>query len=214
MKIITLAKTKELLGIDDTAQDTKITRYIPIIDSKVKQITHNRYNMQILGDTVTDSANVPISGLWNVTGGIQNHWVLDDIDEYMLIGSLISGTGIPADTYIDEFFYNLAASDFDFPLSSPQRKGIPTITMSANATEDGSNITIFVGITIGLQTTVAKGIAWLIDEENESIPTAGLLSRSIGPTRLSYSVSQSKIDGRFGMPSWFVKAFPVYMSGH
>ena len=209
MKVITLAKTKELLGITDTAQDTEINRYINIIDSKVKQITHNRYNMQILGDTTIDSKIVPISGISNVTGGINNHWVMDDIDEFILIGSLVSGEGIPDDTYIDEFYYNLSGVD---QLNTIVKS--PVIVLSADATATEANIIIYVGITIGLQTTIAKGIAWLINEESTSLPSAGLLSRSIGATRLSWSVSQSQIDGRYGMPSWFVKAFPVYLSGH
>lgn len=209
MKIITLAKTKELLGITDTSLDTEITRYITIIDSKVKQMTHNKYNMQILGDTTVDSTIVPISGISNVTDGINNKWVMDDIDEFILIGSLVTGEGIPADTYIDEFYYNLSGVDQYITIGKS-----PVIVLSANATATEASVIIYVGITIGLQPTIAKGIAWLITEENQNTPLAGLLSRSIGPSRLSWSVSQSQIDGRYGMPSWFVKSFPVYMSGH
>ena len=200
MKIITLAKTKELLGITDTSLDTEIARYITIIDAKVKLMTHNQYNMQIVGDVTIDSKVVPISGLTNDTGGINNYHSLDTIMEYIEVGSLITGDNIAADTYIDEVYMSGST--------------IPTIDLSAVATATEASIIITVGINIGLQPTIAKGIAWLIGEENQNTPTAGLLSRSIGATRLSWSVSQSVIDGVSGMPNWFVKAFPKFMSGH
>ncbi len=41
MKVITLDKTKELLGITDNTQDATISAKIPYIDAKVKQITKN-----------------------------------------------------------------------------------------------------------------------------------------------------------------------------
>lgn len=228
-KIITLAKTKELLGITDTSLDTEITRYIPIIDSKVKKITHNRYNFQVFGSTISGSKVVELfsiqdnhRGIWDFRTtrihdfrfnhcqlGINNFWCIEDLEEYIDTGMLITGEGIASDSFIDEVYFNgfqvtLSGSDFS----------IPTIELSENATATSDNAQIFIGFDIGLQTTVAKGIAWLIGEENQNTPIAGLLSRSIGPTRLSWSVSQSQIDGRSGMPSWFVKAFPVYMSGH
>jgi len=205
MKIITLAKTKELLGITNTDYDTQITRYIPIIDAKVKQLTGNRYNMQVIGDTTADSKDVTISGLKNATGGIQNFHDMDDLSEYIKIGSLISGDGIVSDTYIDEIYFNLT---YDYAYD------YPVITLSDNATATASGVTLYIGIDIGLQTTVAKGIYWLITQESTGLPTAGLKSKSIGGTSKSWNDSDSKIDGRSGMPSWFVKAFPKYMSGH
>lgn len=225
-KIITLAKTKELLGITDDLQNTAISRYIPIIDAKVKLITNNRYNVQVLGDTTEDSTTVKLKSILNNTLGqldffanprwydvcnlgIQNQWCIEDLEEYLDTGMLITGGSIPADAYIDQVFYN----GFSV-VSGSDTFAIPTITLSTAATETAAGVQMFLGFNIGLQTTVAKGIAWLIDQENETISDSGLLSRSIGPTRKSWSVSQSVIDGKYGMPVWFVKAFPVYMSGH
>ncbi len=225
-KIITLAKTKELLGISDGSQDEAINRYIPIIDATVKLITNNRYNVQVLGDTTADSTTVKLKSILNNTLGqldffanprwydicnlgIQNQWCIEDLEEYLNTGMLITGGSIPANVYIDQVFYN----GFSV-LSGSDTFAIPTITLSTAATETAGDVQMFLGFNIGLQRLVAKGIAWMIDEENETIPTAGLLSRTLGPTRKSWSVSQSAIDGRFGMPSWFVKSFPVYMSCH
>ncbi|MDA3939818.1 MAG: hypothetical protein PF693_10975 [Spirochaetia bacterium] len=209
MKVITLAKTKELLGISVTTLDTQIERYIPIIDAKVKQITNNRYNMQILGDVTLDSKIVPISGLSNITGGIQNNMVLDDIDESIIIGSLISGTGIPDGSYIGDFYYNLSTIS-----DSLQTTKAPVINLSADATATGASVVMYLGISIGLQPTVAKGIQWLINQENTDEPGLGWTSKRMGPVSVVRGVAQAAIDGRYGMPVWFVNAFPSYMGIH
>ena len=226
MKIITLAKTKELLGITDTSIDTEITRYIPIIDAKVKLITRNRFNTQVLGDTTADSTTVKLKSILNNTLGrldffhnanwfdhcnlgINNSWCIEDLQEYLDTGMLISGGSIPSDAYIDEVFYN----GFSVVQGS-DTFAIPTITLSEAATETAEGVQIFLGFNIGLQTTVAKGIAWLISEENIDNPSVGWTSQRIGSISEVRGVAQAKIDGRFGMPVWFVNSFPKYMSGH
>jgi hypothetical protein len=179
-KIITLAKTKELLGILNGSQDELINRYIPIVDAKVKMITKNRYNTQVSGITVNGVTAVELFsihnnryGFWKFprgrgidfnqcTAGIQNPWCIDDLEEYLQVGSLVSGEGIPANTYIDEVYFNggqVTLSGVDYT--------VPTIVLSNAATADSTDAQIFISFNIGLQTTVAKGIAWLIDQENE-----------------------------------------------
>ena len=210
MKIITLEKTKELLGISDTSLDTQITRYIPIIDSKIKMITKNRYNYFVYGATTSGSKIIELYSVNKAKNlGINNKYCIDDLDEYLQVGSLISGEGIAADTYIDDIYYNGDAVEL-----SGTDYSVPIIEMSENATATNESAQIFIGFNIGLQTTVAKGIYWLITQESTSIPTAGLISKSIGGTSKSWSSADSKIDGKSGMPAWFVKAFPRYMSGH
>lgn len=222
MKIITLAKTKELLGISTTDYDTKISRYIPIIDSKVKLITNKRYNYQVIGDTTADSKIVVLRTVsnnslgvldfnhtWTDSLGINNYWTIEDLQEYLEIGSLISGGSIPTDAYIDEVYYN----GYSYAASS-ESYTIPVIELNEAATETATGLQIFIGFNIGLQTTVAKGIQWLIEQEGTALPTSGLKSKSIGPTSKTWSDKDSKIDGKSGMPSWFVKSFPQYMSGH
>ena len=121
MKVITLAKTKELLGISNTSQDAAINAKIPFIDATVKQITNNRFNLMIIGDATIDSPYIPVSSVITATNtnyvvldkshrenvsGINNPYYIDDLNEYLEIGQLVQGTGIPADTYIAEIFYN------------------------------------------------------------------------------------------------------------
>ena len=209
MKIITLAKTKELLGITGTDSDVKIARYIPIIDAKVKQITNNRYNYHIFGIVESGSKVVEVFGIKNATGGINNRFHLDDLKEFLDIGMLIDGTTIDDDTYIDDVYYN-----GDSVSISSVDKDIPTIMLSKAATSTDDNAELFLGINMGLQPTIAKGIQWLIDEENTDAPDLGWTSQRIGSVSVVRGVSQAEIDGRYGMPVWFVNAFPSYMSVH
>lgn len=221
MIVITLAKTKELLGIDNTDYDTEIAAIIPEIDSTVKQITRNNYNWQITGDTVDGEPYIEIASIFNYAGvsnynqrdntrGINAPGVIDDIEEYIKIGMLIEGDNIPADSYISELY-------------TPRRKVVtldsneytcPVIKINDDCTGDLSGAQIFTGITIGLQRKVAKGIFWLIGQTSTTMPKSGLSGRSFGPLSESFSSKDQEIDGRYGMPAWFVKSFPTYMGGH
>lgn len=226
MKVITLAKTKELLGIDsgDTSQDDAITAKIPIIDAKVKQITRNRYNMQIQGDTITGSPYVEVYSItihnttyrlnrslrrFDAVSGIQNPYYLDDLAEFLEIGTLISGSGIPADSYVDEVFYDGYSLEI-----SGNTYAIPFLQLNASATETANGVQLFLGFNVGLQDIVAKGIQYLINGTNTSIPTNSLASRSLGPSSKSFSQKDQEIDNRYGMPAWFVKGLPRYHGGH
>lgn len=223
MKVITLAKTKLLLGIDNNDSDAAITANIPIIDAKVKDISNNRFNKQIVASIETDSPFVSISSLSCAgvnyvirntnyrntfcNSGINAPYVIDDISEFLQIGQLIEGDGIPAETYIDEIFENGISSVNDLV-------GIPVIKMSEDATETNAGQFIFLGIHIGLQPIVAKGIQYLINTTSITLPTNSLASRSIGPSSKSFSSKAQDQEGKNGMPAWFVKAFPQYQGGH
>lgn len=221
MKVITLAKTKTLLGIGDNAQDTAINANIPIIDSKVKQLSNYRYNDQISGDVTVDVLYVPVTG-FTICGvnyryrsgrvwcsGINTDFIIDDLEEYLQVGQLIEGTGIPADTYIDEIYYNGGTVTFNDVSYS-----VPVIKLSVVPTETNGGNQMFLGVTIGMQTTIAKGIQYLINQTSTTLPTNSLASRSIGPSTKSFSSIDQAIDNKSGMPAWFVKAFPVYQGGH
>ncbi len=209
MKVITLAKTKELLGIKNTTYDTQIARYIPIIDAKVKQITGDRFNYQVVGNVISGETVVEIYGLRNATGGIQNNFTLDDLEEYLAVGDKIEGTTLPDDNYIDEIYYN----SYSARISSVD-KSIPTIKLATAATSTDGNAELFIGINIAYQPIIAKGLLWMIGEENINTPKQSLQSKSIGSISLSYGDHESRIDGRYGMPVWFIKALPHYMGVH
>jgi hypothetical protein len=215
MKVISLDVAKELLGITDTASDTIISAKIPYIDSIVKQITNNRFNFAVQGDLTVDTKTVYIRSITTYDdnlyiysngryfcAGINNSFCVDDIGDYLQIGQQISGTGIAADTYIDEVYYNGSTGS--------TTSSVPYITMSADATATSAGETIYTGMNISYQPIVAKGIQYLINSTNSTLPTSGISSKSIGPVSVSYSASAQKIDNRYGMPAWFVGAFPKY----
>ena len=206
MKVISLAKTKELLGITDTASDTAISAKIPYIDSKVKQICNNRFNMMVVGDVTLDSPYVPIISIHNSNGSTASY---DDIGEYLEVGQLISGTGILSDAYIEEIYYNGDLYD-----DGSTEFVVPTIKLSANATATTGATRIYLGINICYQDTIAKGIKYLITGTSETLPSNTVISKSFGVVSKTFSQSDSNIDNKFGLPAWFIKALPKYASGH
>lgn len=214
MRVITLDKTKELLGITDTDSDSNITAKIPYIDAKVKQICSNRFNTMIRGDITIDSPYMPVYSVYSYANdllwdGINNKYRYDSLEEYLEVGQLISGSGIPDNTYIEDIFYNGdiyndGTNDFD----------VPVIKLSENATESVDTIRAYVGINICYQDTIAKGIQYLINGTSSAVPENGVVSKGFGPLSKTYSQTDSKIDNKYGMPAWFVKSLPKYQSGH
>jgi hypothetical protein len=224
MKVITLSQTKALLGITDPSQDSDITAKIPFIDSIVKQITKNRFNFMILGDIESGSPFMTVQSIITPTGetyvynqgdrryycsGINNPYIIDDINEYLEIGQQVEGEGIPVETHIDEVYYNgdiLSDTSGDF--------SVPVVKLSNNATATTASLRVYVGMNIAYQPTVAKGIQYLINGTSTTLPSNALSSKSIGPASKSFAQVDQKIDNRYGMPAWFVKAFPKFHRGH
>ncbi len=222
MKVINREKAKELLNITDSSQDAAIDAKIPIIDAKVKQMTNNRYNTMIYGSTTSGSPYVPITSIllynnrmcyydkyraqYYYNSGIMNPYYLDDIGEYVDTGQLVEGDGVPDDSYIDEIYYNGGIWDV-----SGTEYTVPTIKLSANATATDS-VRLLLGINIGLQDIIAKGIQYLINGTSTTLPSALLRSETIGT--YSYTNADTNINKTYGMPQWFVDSFPRYMSGH
>jgi len=223
VKVISLTKTKELLGIFDSGSDAAITAKIPYIDSLVKRITNNKYNLKVYGDATDSSPYISVSGIVTQDGveyiydrdsrafrsGINNFSYTDIISEILEVGQLIEGTGIPADTYIDEIFYN--GTSF---IDGSTEYELPTIKMSTNATVTSTDGSVYIGMNIAYQPIVAKGIQYLIDGTNTTLPCNGIASKSFGPVSTSYSQADLKINNKYGMPGWFIKAFPRQIVGY
>ena len=227
MKVITLEKTKELLGIAtiDTSKDAAITANIPMIDAKIKQITNNRFNQMIIGDITLNSPYIPVSsvytngqrcdylyrnGLCGYYGdGINNPYQYDSIGEYLEVGQLVSGSGIPDGTYIEEVFYN-----GDVYSDGVTEFSVPVIQLSANATATGGAVRIYLGINIAYQSTIAKGIQYLINSTSAVLPGNSISSKSMLGVSVAYGSADQQMDNKYGMPAWFVKSFPQYQGGH
>ncbi len=184
MKVITLSKCKESLGISGDTLDVFITKQIPLIDAKVKQIAKNNFNQRVCGDVTVDSPYVTISSIHN-TGSLT---------EYLEVGQLIEGEGIPEDTYIEEVYAGES----------------PNIKLSENATATTAGNILQLGINICYQDIIAKGIWYAYSKVNRTLP--GRTISSVGT--VSFANEDNTIDGRYGMPAWFVKALPQFVGGH
>lgn len=223
MQVITLAKTKELLGITDTSSDAAITAKLPYIDAKVKLITRNNYNFKFAGDTTISSKFVSVYSLaadyytndiyashrqGNDVSGINNPFIYTDISEDLKPGQLIEGDGIPADAYIVDITSNgtsVSISGTDY--------NVTYIELSEDATATESGVLLTGGISIGYQDVIAKGIQYLINGTSTAMPSTGLASRKVGPLSVSFGDNAQKIDGKSGMPQWFVKGLPKFQRG-
>jgi len=198
MQIITREQVKTQLGIAtiDTTYDDAIDAKLPIIDAKVKAITRNNWNKRIVGattnaDTFIEVADYPGTGCYD--------YILD----WLTIGAQISGDGMPTGAYIVDIWP-------DGTTSSDNR---PQIEISANATATDSSAALFLGFPISYFDIVAKGVWFLIQGTSTTLPVNPAQSQRMGPVSFTYSSSDNKIDGKSGMPSWFVKGLPRFMGG-
>jgi len=193
MQVITLAKTKEYLGLGDTTYDAQITALLPVIDAKVKEICKNNFNLQVSATVTNTETAVAL---------IDNYYGMSRPDIIQLskdlpTGTLLEGTGIPADAYISEIYYNgITSGDYE----------PPAFTLSEAADDDSS--IIYAGINIAYQSVIAKGLWWLIGQTSTTICAHDWISKSEGGMSVSRSEADNKIDGKSGMPAGFVKSLP------
>lgn len=214
MRVITLSRVKELLGLStDDTYDSELNTAIPIVDAAVKRITRNRYNYQIVGETKNGSKYVEVyslfddwTRLYERKGDYQhNH----DLEDYIEIGQKVTGEGIPDDTHIVEVYYNGPAVELDGDTLT-----VPVIELSNAATATDSAAQILLGSSIALDPVIAKACFWQASQINTSISDTAWKSKSMGPVSVTKSDMDAKLDNKSGMPAWFVKALPRYHGGH
>lgn len=213
MATITLAQVKQFTTLT-AADDASISAMIPIIDSKVRLLTRNRWNYQVYALLESGQTDAEVSGMVNYAGvsvisgnsGINAPWTIDDIVDFIDVGMQLTGTGVPAGTYIEEIYYN--GSEHDGRI-------IPIITMSEPATVSGLEA-VQLGIPLAYVPTIAKGVQWLIEQSSKSSSSeqGGIQSKRMGPVSVTYSDADSAIDGLTGMPAWFTKGLPRFHGGH
>lgn len=208
MQVISLSQVKAQLGIVDTASDTAITAKLPIIDAKVKQICNNTFNYRFAADMTSGEATINAYALFNLgdayPSGINNYTVVRDVSKSLEIGMQVEGTNIPSGTYVANFYKS----------GSLDIRGVETelvyVELSEEVTDDGSGIILTGGISIAYHDVIAKGVQWLINGTSTTVEDNTWSSKSFGPVSITKG-SSDKIDGRFGMPAWFVKALPRFM---
>jgi hypothetical protein len=202
MAIITLAQVKTYLGITTDTYDSDINAQLPIIDAKVKMICRNNFNKQIFCKTTDGSANVIVYGsdatLTYRRRPDPDLWLLLD---QLMTGTQISGDNVPSGAYIEEVYYEGGLFETEYS---------PYFVLSDNATVTSNTAYLYAGINIAYLPVIAKGVAWLMEQASMSTPDNLWTSRSVGPLSVSKSNTDNRIEQRYGMPAWFVKALPRY----
>ena len=213
---MTTAQVKTYLGIPSgtTTYDTDIARYIPIVEAAARQITGGLYLLQVNGTITTGSKEMVVSSVYSQTRQLYGYnngaKVSGDGFPYgdpgpknkPLIGVLpaglqIAADGIPADSFIER------VQSFG---------GSSTVILSAQATKT-QEVAAYTDFPIGFLTTIAHGVWWMIGQQKTASGDTTWTSRSVGPVSETRSAAEMKIDGLFGMPAWFVKAFPRVYHG-
>ena len=194
-RVISREQVKLHLGITDISYDPKIDAKLPFIDSKVKQITRRNWNDRVIGRTVNGSNLVTVTEYDN--GGYD--YIMDMVE----VGMQLTGEGIPADSYITDIYPKGTANNDQYPL----------IELNNNVTASANDAAIFLGFPIAYHDIVAKGVWFLIGGTSTTNPSRTVVSKSIGSVNVNYDQGDNKIDGMYGMPSWFVKGLPRYARG-
>lgn len=206
MRVIDRDTVKAYLGLTgDSTYDTQIDAQLPIIDAKVKRICGNNFNLQLTVKLTSGSKLVEVYGC-----GIENHkyWTswpsaaLEELLNDIPTGTMLEGDNVPSGAYIDEVYYSGV---------SQGGLNIPTFEMSAEATASDSTAYIYAGINTAYQSVIAKGVWWLIGQTSTKINDTSWTSKKVGPLSVSKGTGAEKIDGRSGMPAWFVQGLPRYM---
>ena len=207
MAIITLAQVKTFLGISNTTYDAQITAMIPYVEAKVKQITRNNWNELIFGNTTVDNPYILVYPAYNVDLGYQPYQFderIKDVLDSLIPGQQVTGTGVASGAYITDIYANGIPGSLTFE---------PAIQMSDNCTATGTTVEIYLGFPIGYLDIVAKGVWFMIGGLTTILPKNSLSGRSMGPLSVQYSAADNRLDGKSGMPMWFVKGLPIYNRG-
>lgn len=212
MKVITLTTVKTLLGLSDTTYDAQITAQIPLIDAAVKQICRNNFSLQIFCGFTYGSKTVKVfsTEARERTQRVEYNsdsfrWPSAELEQLLIdipTGTMLEGSLVPSGAYIEDVFYSGDSHDSVY---------VPSFTMSAEATAT-EDAYIYAGMNIAQQRTIAKGVWWAIGQVSTGIQATDWKSRNVGPLHVTRSDMDAKIDGKSGMPAWFVKAMPRYHS--
>lgn len=212
---MTTAQVKTYLGIPTgtTTYDADIARLLPIVEATANQITGGIYILQVNGTTTSASKDFTVDSVYTQTGrrifgaskssgeypyGDPNFGydsprpLFKSLSEAVSVGQLITGTGIADGAFIE------SASSFG---------ATHKIVLSAAATASG-DISAYTGYPIGYLSTIAHGVWWQIGQQKMASMDTTWTSRTVGPVSETRSAAEMKIDGVYGMPAWFVKAFP------
>jgi hypothetical protein len=213
MAVITLDQVKTYTSLIDS-HDKYINAMIPVIDAKVKEITRQDWNKQIIGKVVSGSPYVEVYSIfidnrYQDVRGINSDGRIDNLKTFLNSGTQINGTALASESYISAVYSNGDSVELN-----GTRYNVPVIQLNQNAIESDSNAELFLNISIAYLPVIAKGVQWLIDQNASSkMPGSGVKSTGIGPASVTFSDQAVELDGISGMPTWFVKGLPRYQRG-
>ena len=207
MQVITLDQVKTYLGIANTTNDAAIAAIIPVIDAKVKLITGQRFNKLLRGNITAGS---DIMEIFSTDAPYSYRLEAGTVADMMLskdmpTGTVITGTGIPEDTYIAESYYDGVVG-----IEITDTHSAPFVQLSADATVTAVGAQFYAGVNIAYLPTIAKGAWWLLREQSTTIDDTAWASRSIGPMSITRGAGSERINNKYGMPAWFVASLPRY----
>lgn len=223
-RIITRDQVKLYLGIQDTSLDAQIDTYLPIIDSAVKQITrrdwNDRYTLSTNSGSVTarifplDAFNDPDIHLRR-SNNVGNQFSLSNVGDTLQPGQTISGSNVTADTHIIDVYIQEFRDQRPFSGVGGFGEYTKSITLELSQVAPSSaSATVIVGMNIAYFPVISKGVNWFIQKQNTNNPDSQFRTKRVGPLTLTRSELDAEIDGRYGVPSWLVKALPRYARGY
>jgi hypothetical protein len=180
LNLISLATVKTQLGITASTNDSALTALIPIVSADIRRILNNQFNRWYSCAFSSASKNIDLS---IYTTRYREEF--SGIGESEInIGTVVTDTYLPADTYIDSFD----------PIS-----GLFTLS----ATPTGSGTTIYPTINICQWPTIAKMIWYKFSQQNTTSASKRLVSSvSAGPVTTSYA--QSEINQKYNYPQTLI----------
>lgn len=175
LNLISLSNVKTQLGITGPTYDAQLTAMIPIVSADVRRILNCQYKELIPAGYTTGSTEL---NLYNSEKGYNKYPYYNDV--CLDMGQVITGEGIPEDTYI---------------IYADPDTGI--FTMSAAPTSGGDYINPTV--MIAHWPTIAK-MAWyrVSKQTTASASEENVVSKSVGP--LSVNFGNSQINKRWNYP--------------
>lgn len=203
--IITLTQVKTYLGISDTSLDTKISRYIPIVDAAVKEYCNDDIEWEFTASYTINEPN--LSGFTFERTPVNTRFYTHDtadtyevnttiyrytpkLSQYFKVGDQIEGEDIPAGAYI----IRIREKDLQ-------------IVLSDNCTATGSAQTLNKNLNMAYLPIVASIVKYAINGESQVIPIGGIQSKSQGPTSVTYNTNAGNlINGKF--PEYLFHGLP------
>jgi len=183
--MISLETVKTFLGLTDSTYDAQITAMIPIAEAKYREIAGSDFNNYCAASYYSGDTTIQLGGGFNFETPNMDSGV------YVLgFGDIVTGTGIPDETYI-------TAID----------KINGQITLSDTLTDSGAAI---YGTTNISYRPVVSGLIWyLIGQQSTTAQDEKTVtSKSVGPLSLTYA--DGEVNSMYGVPQKIVDAIPKF----